>query len=168
MLELFGCLFKLITSDYQLMFTPVSQTDDVVPIARSQRQWWCNFLQMAIVAASIIGLWLFVILTATVYKETPAAAVVATVGPTPAPAQFVCDLATETSGILPVANGGTSLAALTARNLLVGAGTNAVTFIAPSTSGNVLTSNGLDWISAAAVATGSINTGNIGSVWVFE
>jgi hypothetical protein len=48
-----------------------------------------------------------------------------------------------------VAQGGTGLSTLTTNNLLVGAGTGNVTFIAPSTSGNVLTSNGTTWSSAA-------------------
>ena len=54
------------------------------------------------------------------------------------------------SSTLAVASGGTSLATLTVNNLLVGAGTSAPTFIAPSTTGNVLTSNGTTWVSSAA------------------
>jgi hypothetical protein len=56
---------------------------------------------------------------------------------------------TLTGSPLPVASGGTGLATLTANNLLVGAGTSNVTFIAPGTSGNVLTSNGTTWVSQA-------------------
>lgn len=52
---------------------------------------------------------------------------------------------------LTVAKGGTGLTTLTANNLIVGAGTSNVTFIAPSTSGNVLTSNGSTWASTAPV-----------------
>lgn len=48
-----------------------------------------------------------------------------------------------------VAQGGTGLGTLTANNLLVGNGTGNITFIAPSTSGNVLTSNGTTWNSTA-------------------
>lgn len=48
-----------------------------------------------------------------------------------------------------VAQGGTGLNTLTANNLLVGNGTGNITFIAPGTSGNVLTSNGTTWSSAA-------------------
>ncbi len=44
--------------------------------------------------------------------------------------------------------GGTGATTLTANNLIVGAGTSPVTFIAPGTSGNVLTSNGTVWASA--------------------
>lgn len=51
--------------------------------------------------------------------------------------------------VLNVALGGTGDATLTTGNLLVGAGTSPVTFIAPSTSGNVLTSNGSVWQSTA-------------------
>lgn len=51
---------------------------------------------------------------------------------------------------LPVAGGGTGLSTLTANNVILGNGTSAVAFVAPSTSGNVLTSNGTTWTSAAA------------------
>jgi hypothetical protein len=54
------------------------------------------------------------------------------------------------SGILPVANGGTGQSSLTANNVILGNGTSAVQFVAPGTSGNVLTSNGTTWTSAAA------------------
>ncbi len=53
---------------------------------------------------------------------------------------------------LPVANGGTSLTTLTADNVILGNGTSAPTFVAPSTAGNVLTSNGTTWQSTAPAA----------------
>ena len=58
------------------------------------------------------------------------------------------NLTTNVTGTLPVANGGTSLATLTANNVLLGNGTSAPTFVAPSTSGNLLTSNGTTWTSS--------------------
>jgi hypothetical protein len=54
----------------------------------------------------------------------------------------------------PVVNGGTSLTTLTANNVILGNGTSAPTFVAPGTSGNVLTSNGITWQSS--VQTGLI------------
>ena len=51
---------------------------------------------------------------------------------------------------IPVAAGGTGLATLTANNVLIGNGTSNVTFVAPGSNGNVLTSNGTTWTSAAA------------------
>ena len=51
-------------------------------------------------------------------------------------------------GTLGVAGGGTGLATLTANNVLLGNGTSAPTFVAPSTSGNLLTSNGTTWTSS--------------------
>jgi hypothetical protein len=57
--------------------------------------------------------------------------------------------ATELSGITPVANGGTGASTLTANNVILGNGTSAVQFVAPGTNGNVLTSNGTTWTSAA-------------------
>ena len=59
------------------------------------------------------------------------------------------DLTTSTvTGTLPVNKGGTGAATLTANNVLIGAGTSAPTFVAPSTAGNVLTSNGTTWVSS--------------------
>ena len=63
-------------------------------------------------------------------------------------------LTTNVSGILPVANGGTGAATLTANNVVLGNGTSTVQFIAPSTSGNVLTSDGTTWASTALSAAG--------------
>jgi hypothetical protein len=60
------------------------------------------------------------------------------------------DVTTGLTGTIPVANGGTGAATLTANNVLLGNGTSAVAFVAPSTNGNVLTSNGSTWTSAAA------------------
>ena len=50
---------------------------------------------------------------------------------------------------VPVPNGGTGLTTLTANNVLLGNGTSALQTVAPGTSGNVLTSNGTTWTSAA-------------------
>ena len=49
---------------------------------------------------------------------------------------------------VPVSGGGTGLTTLTANNLLLGNGTGNVQFVAPSTNGNVLTSNGTTWVSS--------------------
>jgi hypothetical protein len=53
------------------------------------------------------------------------------------------------SAPLAVSSGGTGLATLTANNLLLGNGTGNVQFVAPGSSGNVLTSNGTTWTSSA-------------------
>jgi hypothetical protein len=57
-----------------------------------------------------------------------------------------------TASVTPfaVASGGTGLATLTANNVLIGNGTSNVSFVAPGSTGNVLTSNGSTWTSAAA------------------
>jgi len=57
---------------------------------------------------------------------------------------------TGAGGVTGVASGGTGAATLTANNVILGAGTSAVTFVAPGSTGNVLTSNGTTWTSAAA------------------
>jgi hypothetical protein len=56
-------------------------------------------------------------------------------------------------GVLSATNGGTAGTTLTANNVLLGNGTSAVQFVAPGTSGNVLTSNGTTWSSASASPT---------------
>jgi len=50
---------------------------------------------------------------------------------------------------LAVADGGTGRSTLTANAVLVGNGTSGINTVAPSTSGNVLTSDGTSWTSAA-------------------
>jgi len=61
-------------------------------------------------------------------------------------------------GIVPVAHGGTGSTSLTLNNVILGNGTSPVQFVAPGTSGNVLTSNGTTWTSApSSVSPGSIS-----------
>lgn len=60
----------------------------------------------------------------------------------------------DISGTLPVASGGTGTTSLTANNVLLGNGTSAPQTVAPGASGNVLTSNGTTWASAAPPAAG--------------
>lgn len=62
------------------------------------------------------------------------------------------------AGTLNVANGGTGATSLTANNVLLGNGTSAVQVVAPGTSGNVLTSNGTTWTSAAGLSLSADNT----------
>ena len=68
------------------------------------------------------------------------------------------------SGItdLAVADGGTGASTLAANNVLLGNGTSALQTVAPGTNGNLLTSNGTTWVSAAAPSGGvtSVATGN--------
>jgi hypothetical protein len=58
------------------------------------------------------------------------------------------------AGTLAVANGGTGATTLTANNVVIGNGTSAVQFVAPGTTGNVLTSDGTTWASTAPAASG--------------
>jgi len=51
---------------------------------------------------------------------------------------------------LAVADGGTGSSSLTLNSVLIGNGTGALLAVAPSTTGNVLTSNGTAWTSTAA------------------
>jgi hypothetical protein len=59
-----------------------------------------------------------------------------------------------TTGTVGVSVGGTGANTLTANNVILGNGTSAVQFVAPGTNGNLLTSNGTTWTSAAAPAGG--------------
>jgi hypothetical protein len=62
------------------------------------------------------------------------------------------NLTTNVTGTLPVGNGGTGATSLTANNVLLGNGTSALQVVAPGTTGNVLTSDGTTWTSAAVAA----------------
>jgi hypothetical protein len=65
------------------------------------------------------------------------------------------------TGTLDVANGGTGATTLTANNVILGNGTSAVSFVAPGTTGNVLTSNGTTWTSAAGGGGGGFPSGTV-------
>jgi len=58
---------------------------------------------------------------------------------------------------IAVANGGTGATTLTANAVLIGNGTSAISSVAPGTTGNILTSNGTAWTSAAAPTGGFSN-----------
>ena len=64
------------------------------------------------------------------------------------------DLASQVTGTLPVANGGTGATTITANNVVLGNGTSAVQVVAPGTSGNLLTSDGTTWASSTPAASG--------------
>ena len=64
------------------------------------------------------------------------------------------DLTAKVTGSLPVANGGTGAASLTANRLLLSNGTSAISVLAAGTAGQVMTSNG-----ASAPAFGDIDGG---------
>lgn len=71
----------------------------------------------------------------------------------------IATVGTITSGTwsgttIAVTKGGTGLTTLTTGNVILGAGTSTPTFVAPGTSGNVLTSNGSTWTSTALPAAG--------------
>jgi hypothetical protein len=61
--------------------------------------------------------------------------------------------ATWNGNAIAASRGGTGLTTLTANNVILGNGTSAVQFVAPGTTGNVLTSNGTTWASTTP-ATG--------------
>lgn len=64
------------------------------------------------------------------------------------------NLASQVTGTLPVANGGTGATTITANSVVLGNGTSAVQTVAPGTSGNILTSNGTTWQSTTPAASG--------------
>lgn len=65
-------------------------------------------------------------------------------------------LTVDVTGTLPAANGGTGNATNTLNNVLLGNGTGALQAIAPSTSGNLLASNGTTWSSTAPLVVNKI------------
>ena len=64
---------------------------------------------------------------------------------------------------LAVADGGTGASTLAANSVLLGSGTSAVQTVAPSTAGNVLTSNGTTWTSAAPAGFSGSTINAVGS-----
>lgn len=72
-----------------------------------------------------------------------------------APSWGKVGLTTHVSGTLAVGSGGTGATTLTLNSVILGNGTSAPLFVAPSTAGNVLTSNGTTWTSAAAATGGA-------------
>lgn len=59
------------------------------------------------------------------------------------------NLATDVTGTLPVANGGTGLNNFTTGAVILGNGTSSFSQVSPGTANNVLTSNGSAWVSQA-------------------
>jgi hypothetical protein len=67
---------------------------------------------------------------------------------------------------ITVADGGTGRSTLTANNVILGNGTSAVNFVAPSTSGNFLVSNGSSWASTTLASSGAkLGLAITGEVW---
>jgi len=64
---------------------------------------------------------------------------------------------------LAAADGGTGRSSLTDKAVIVGAGTSAVNFVSPGTSGNVLKSDGTSWTSAAPTTVSGL--GLNGETW---
>lgn len=60
--------------------------------------------------------------------------------------------------VIGVQYGGTGASSLTQSNLIVGAGTNTVTFVAPGSSGNALISNGSSWTSSSLPTGGTVTS----------
>jgi hypothetical protein len=61
---------------------------------------------------------------------------------------------------LAVGSGGTGLNSLTNNSVMLGNATSSVKFVAPGTTGNVLTSDGTTWTSATPASTGALSAGN--------
>lgn len=74
------------------------------------------------------------------------------------------NVGTNATGTLPVANGGSGQSSLTANNVILGNGTSGVQFVAPSTNGNFLRSNGTTWVSqAVSFGSGTVTSITAGS-----
>jgi hypothetical protein len=68
--------------------------------------------------------------------------------------------ASNVTGTVAVANGGTGATTLTLNNVILGNNGSAVQVVAPGTSGNVLTSNGTTWSSTTPAAGVSLSAAN--------
>lgn len=79
-------------------------------------------------------------------------------GGTGSNATTFCNVEANITGVTPVENGGTGLNTLTNNAIVIGNAASAVKFVAPGTSGNVLTSNGTSWLSQAPVAGGAVTS----------
>ena len=105
-------------------------------------------------------------------STTPAAGTTFSAGTTGFTPNTATSGAVTLAGTLGVANGGTGLATLTANNVLIGNGTSNVGFVAPGSNGNILTSNGTTWTSAAPSGgvtslngqTGAITNTTLGAI----
>jgi len=71
----------------------------------------------------------------------------------PNPGHSWSEVGDEGTEALPVSRGGTGQTSLTANSVILGNDTNPVQLVAPGTAGNVLTSNGTTWQSAAPSLT---------------
>lgn len=80
---------------------------------------------------------------------TTGALSIAVAGDFPTLNQNTSGTAAGLSSTLVVGSGGTGQTSLTANNVILGNGASGVLFVAPGTSGNVLTSNGTTWASAS-------------------
>lgn len=107
--------------------------------------------------------------TLTLPDETGTVVTTATTTGINASALSTGTISTDRLPIVPIANGGTGSNTLTANNVILGNGTSAVQFVAPGTTGNVLTSNGTTWTSAAASSgtptVNEYNTPVTGATW---
>lgn len=73
---------------------------------------------------------------------------------TAAPVFSAIDLATSSvTGVLPIANGGTSASSFTANYVLLGNGASSFQTVAPGTAGNMLVSTGSTWVSSGVSGT---------------
>ena len=78
-----------------------------------------------------------------------------------APTWGAIPLTTHITGILPVANGGTGAATLTANGVLLGNGTSAVSAVAPGAAAQILVANG-SAVPTWVAMSGDITTSNAG------
>ena len=69
-----------------------------------------------------------------------------------------------TGDTIPVSQGGTGVTSITANNVVLGNGTSAIQTVAPGASGNLLTSNGTTWTSAAP-PTPDVQTFDASGTW---
>ena len=67
--------------------------------------------------------------------------------------------ASNVTGTVAIANGGTGASTFSSNAVLLGNGTSSFQTVAPGANGNILTSNGTTWTSVAPTASGSFDAG---------
>ena len=106
--------------------------------------------------------------TATALKSNATTGVMQIVGPAAASTRVMtipdanATILTSAAAVT-VAQGGTGATTLTLNNVLLGNGTSAPQFVAPGASGNILTSNGTTWSSAAPAAVSGLTVAQGGT-----
>lgn len=137
----------------------ITSTTGTLTVALGKTLTWSNTITIAGTDGSTLNVGAGGTLGSLAYlSAAPAGTLTGTTLNSTVVTSSLTGLGTVTTGVwqataVGVAYGGTGQTSLTANNVILGNGTSAVQFVAPGASGNVLTSNGTTWTSAAPPTT---------------